>query len=69
MPQYAVVLLYPDYLTDNFGQETYTEIVDAAYTAEAVAKIQVAAAVANNINTPEDFLPLAAITGHDLMIA
>lgn len=66
MPQYAIVLLYPDYLTDNFGQETYTEIIHAENAAVAVQHIQRSLAVNHDIEDPTDFHPLAVITGRDL---
>jgi hypothetical protein len=38
--KYSVLLLYPDYMTDNFGQDTYFGCAEAATPAEAISAVQ-----------------------------
>ena len=66
MNPYTVILLYPDYMTDNYGQETYLAHVEAPDTATAVAKARKAAMKANpgSIDTPTDLFVTACFAGH-----
>jgi hypothetical protein len=64
---YTVILLYPDFLSDNYGEETYVAWVEAESPEEAVklGQKQVLNANAN----PEgcraiDFYPIFACEGH-----
>jgi hypothetical protein len=67
MNHYTVVLMYPDYLTDNFGQETYSTSVRAWDVAGAITEAQLEAASANNMEPDdegyEDFHPVAVFEG------
>lgn len=38
MKKYTVILLYPDYVAENYGQETYMTSVEAEDPVAAVAK-------------------------------
>lgn len=40
MEPFTVLLLYPDYLSENYGEETYTAWVDAYNPADAVRRAQ-----------------------------
>lgn len=68
MARYTVILLYPSYMTDNFGEDTYMTCVEA----EDVVEAQVAAQeeVVNEARTgdydnlhPADFSVIAVIAG------
>ncbi len=67
---YSVLLLYPDSLSQNYGEETYYAHVKAASPAEAVKAAQKEAAEANAEDAEdeeeyaESFLPLLCIEGH-----
>lgn len=64
--KYSVLLLYPDYLADNFGQETYFEHVEQPTIADAIKSAQ--EFVANEFDNaqPDDFHPLLVLHGwHD----
>lgn len=67
---YTVLLLYPDYITDNFGQETYMCFVKTLSPKCAVELAQNKAAKHNSAyfgkddtNDPFDFHPLLTIKG------
>ena len=67
---YTVVLLYPDYIANEFGYETYIGTVYAEFPQNAVHKIQQRAAKANigpddddTDVAPVDFHPLAVFKG------
>jgi hypothetical protein len=63
---YSVLLLYPDYLSEQYGEETYYAFVEAANSLDAVAAAQREAAVAQDveIDDPADFAPLLVTRGH-----
>lgn len=63
---YTVVLLYPDYLTENFGQDVYTAHVAADTTQDALKQAQTLAQRANRISVddPEDFALVVMFRGH-----
>jgi hypothetical protein len=63
---YSVLLLYPDYASDNYGQETYYAWVQAPDPIAAVAEAQRQAVAAQiiDIDDPIDFHPLLVTQGH-----
>lgn len=64
---YTVFLLYPDYIADEFGKETYLAHVMAAHSAQAIEKAQQAVLLANpdwDDVDPEDFHVLLTVRGH-----
>ena len=65
MKTYTVILLYPDYIAENFGEEIFIDITQAELPAIAVEKVRKIAIAANadyKID-PEDFLPIAVFEG------
>ena len=67
--KYTVLLLRPDYLAENYGQDTYMDHVEATTPAGAVdeargraVSIDYGADVADA--TPEDYFALAVFAGH-----
>lgn len=68
---YTVLLLRPDYVADNYGQDTYQAHVTAANVEEAITKGQEQAVEADlapgcipvEVN-PEDYFVLSVHTGH-----
>ena len=67
MHKYTVILLYPDYIADNYGQETYLAHVTANSPELAVRAAQTRAFTdnpeyADNGDLP-DFYPLAVFAG------
>ena len=66
---YSVLLLYPDYIADEFGKETYLAWVEAESPEQAVGEAQRMAWIDNNQGEddclhPDDFFPLITIQGH-----
>ena len=41
MKKYSVLLLYPDYLADTYGEDTYYGWVEAFSVAHAISKAQI----------------------------
>ena len=67
MKPYTVILLYPDYLSHNYGQETYTAHVFAYNREDVIKNAQAQAVIENEMDTDEqgeDFYPLACFAGH-----
>jgi len=67
---FTVLLLYPDYIADAYGQETYLAHVVAADPAAAVLSAQREVAIdlrgTDDAVDEEDFFPLAVFAGiHD----
>lgn len=69
---YTVVLLYPDYLAEQFGEGTFVGKAYAEFPRNAVLKVQQTARRANENRDPdmqefeiqpEDFRPLAVFRG------
>ncbi len=61
---FTVILLYPDYSTDNYGQDTYTTCVEAADRDDAVLQAQLDChANVPGIEDPDDLAELAVIKG------
>lgn len=72
--KYSVLLLYPDYVAENYGQDTFYDLVEANTPAEAVAKARMTAlkcADKNDtwINDPEDFFLQLLIEGHHMALS
>ena len=66
--KYTVILLYPDYMSENYGQETYMTCVDAKNPTEAVAnaRAEISAGGENEQDEeaePTDFFVIAVIAG------
>lgn len=69
---YSVLLLYPDYMANNYGEETYYSFVSALCPEHAVEMAQRKAFLENGkdgCNYFEDFLPILVIEGHHKSIA
>lgn len=65
MPKFTVLLLYPDYLASNYGQETYLAHVGAKNPDMAVREAQRRAKEDNKtVDNKDDFFPLAVFSGH-----
>jgi hypothetical protein len=64
MTTYTVVLLYPDYSTEDFGADIFVEAADAEDAYKAAEKVQRIASEANDGDIPpEDFRPIAVMLG------
>jgi len=73
LSEYTVILLYPDYASDNYGQEHYITTLEASNPNVAIIRAQQRAFEASNdedadtrsveINDPEDFFVVAVICG------
>lgn len=68
---YTVLLLYPDHMSDNYGEETYFTHVEALDPDAAIAAAQQEAVQANTADGDEpdmsimaDFNPLLVLNGH-----
>jgi hypothetical protein len=71
MKPYTVILLYPDYLPDNYREETFTAHVSAIDGDAAVRAAQADAVSANTdddgetrCGDPSDFAVIAVYAGH-----
>ena len=66
MRPYSVLLLYPDYVSEQYGTETYYAFVTASdpIDAAAVAQRQAVADQVVEIDDPADFAPLLVTQGH-----
>ena len=64
--KWTVILLYPDYIADDFGSETYINWATCEDPRLAVEQVQRKAAAANKIETksPQDFKCIAVFPGH-----
>ncbi len=70
---YSVLLLYPDYLATQYGEETYFMTVKAISAGDAVRKVQTEAMADNSEyygdvlddpdHNPQDFAPLLVVQG------
>ncbi|MDX9971931.1 MAG: hypothetical protein RBU21_02965 [FCB group bacterium] len=60
---YTVLLLYPDYIASNYGQETYSLWVEAINPEGAVAEAQEEACRDVSHTDADDFYPLAVYEG------
>jgi len=66
MTDYTVLLLYPDYIADEFGKETYTAWVTAEDPERAILAAQKEAVghVPEYDDSYMDFYPLLVVEGH-----
>ncbi len=71
---YTVILLYPDYCSDCYGDDTYIEHVLAVNVPDAVTKARSKAMKFNTdadgdcfVNDPSDFLALVVCRGRQRM--
>lgn len=69
MKSYTVLLLYPDYLAESFGHETYLAHVEARSLRAAIKLAQLQARraqgyVYDESQSSEDFACLLVIKGH-----
>lgn len=66
MKQYSVLLLYPDYVTDTFGHDTFYTFVEAACTSIAVQNAKIECGRLNKMPMSEifDLHCLLVIEGH-----
>lgn len=65
--KYSVLLLYPDYCSDAYGQETYFAHVQAPTPGEALEAARkkcMAEELAPEINDPDDLFCLLIVHGH-----
>jgi len=64
--KYSVLLVYPDYLASNFGQETYLAYVEAEspFQAVALAQNEAANAATDAVDLTTDFFPALVCEGH-----
>ncbi len=64
--KFTVLLLYPDYLAETFGHETYMTSVTADNVTQAKKLAQEEVAAENKVENPDDFFVLCVIAGeHD----
>lgn len=64
--EYTVVLIYPDYIADQYGKEFYIDYATANTPEEAIIEVQRLALCANDgsIDDPSDFALVACFRGH-----
>jgi hypothetical protein len=67
--KWTVILLYPDYATDDFGGDIYVGWASCNDPLKAAAIVQKKAWKANggsegSIRNPEDMRPIAVLKGH-----
>jgi len=64
MKEYTVILLYPDYIAENHGEETYITYASVKSKASAIKKARKEAARANSDRAfPSDFFVIGVIEG------
>ncbi len=62
---FTVLLLYPEYMSVNYGQETYLAHVEARDVLHAIQVAQTqACGASSSCQDSEDFYPLLVIDGH-----
>jgi hypothetical protein len=69
---YTVVLLYPDYLTGDFGADIYVDAARAKNLERAVRAVQwraVRAQLPDSVNDPSDFRPILVLAGDVKVVA
>lgn len=71
MKPYTVILMYPDYLSENYGEESYAAHVTAVDGDAAVLAAQIDAVAQNTddgedppCEDPTDFAVIAVYAGH-----
>ena len=60
---YTVLLLRPDYGTNNYGQDTYLDWIEAADPKEAMSQAQRNACVLDGEDCADDYFVLACFEG------
>lgn len=60
---FTVLLLYPDYISETFGQETYLTHVEATTVKKAILAARKEAVAANRTTCPKDWFVLAVFEG------
>jgi hypothetical protein len=68
---YTVVLLYPDYATDDYGADTYTTCVQAAdrYAAAPLAQAEALSGNLGMVEDADDFRPILVLEGDVKVLA
>lgn len=73
MRMYTVVLLYPDYMTDDYGADVYVESTEAEDFNDAVRVVQEIVAFdtreAGTVRDPADFRPVLVMKGQVEVVA
>lgn len=71
MKPYTIILLRPDYMTDDFGHDTFTDHVEARDIDLAIktAQLQACHADQNTVSKKDDYYPLAVFEGHHRNLA
>ena len=66
MKPYSVLLLYPDYISDNFGHETYYDFVGARGVKSAIKEARRRCIATNDLDldSPDDLHALLVVEGH-----
>lgn len=64
MKPYTVLLLYPESIAEQYGEDTYLAHVEADNWDEAVGLAQGQACDEGELELAPDFLPLLVIAGH-----
>lgn len=71
MKPFTVLLVYPDFLSENYGKETYLAHVDASDPEDAIHRAQLQACAANAVPDdpdyyiePDSFYVTAIFNGH-----
>lgn len=70
--KYSVLLLYPDYAAESYGQDTFYDLVEADTPSEAVAKARRNVIESNpemDIEHPGDFFLLLLVEGHHMALS
>lgn len=65
--KYTVVLIYPDYLAEDYPRDCYISYVNSENPRTAIKKAKQEAAKANKIKDKDDFLAIACFDGHSDM--
>lgn len=67
MKPYSVLLLYPDYVANDFGSDTFYDFVKAKSVEDAIAKARKRCIKTNNLslNDEEDLHVLLVTEGHN----
>ena len=65
MALYTAILLRPDYVTDNYGTDTFMETVEAEDPTKALAEVRRLAIEADgdDVTDPTDYFCIALLAG------
>lgn len=74
MNKYSVLLLRPDYMTDNYGQDTYYAWVKADTPGHAIARARAQVIKADDVDdpdncNPDDYAVLLVLAGYQQGLA